>query len=133
MFFQTQLYIDSVNQFYPYQERALNHVNQLMAYHPLYQEPFVQTQEFVMQGDGPLPYDQRHYIALLAAARHQCSYLAEVETQEFLSCGGEKAWLQGLDFAPKKIRDLDEINQLLAHRPWMISKEHILKLTTGKF
>lgn len=39
--------------------------------------------------------------------------------------GGNPAWLQGLHYAPQKLRNLNEINKLLAHRPWLITKEHI--------
>lgn len=44
---------------------------------------------------------------------------------EFLQVGGNPAWLQGLHCAPPKLRNLNEINKLLAHRPWLITKEHI--------
>lgn len=44
---------------------------------------------------------------------------------EFLQVGGNPAWLQGLHCAPQKLRNLNEINKLLAHRPWLITKEHI--------
>lgn len=39
--------------------------------------------------------------------------------------GGNPAWLQGLHYAPQKLRNLNEINKLLAHQPWLITKEHI--------
>lgn len=60
-----------------------------------------------------------------AAARHQCSYLVGLHMEEFLRVGGNPAWLQGLHYAPQKLRNLNEINKLLAHRPWLITKEHI--------
>lgn len=60
-----------------------------------------------------------------AAARHQCSYLVGLHMGEFLQVGGNPAWLQGLHCAPQKLRNLNEINKLLAHRPWLITKEHI--------
>lgn len=44
---------------------------------------------------------------------------------EFLQVGGNPAWLQGLHCAPQKLRNLNEINKLLAHRPWLVTKEHI--------
>lgn len=45
--------------------------------------------------------------------------------REFLQVGGSPAWLQGLHCAPQKLRNLNEINKLLAHRPWLVTKEHI--------
>lgn len=60
-----------------------------------------------------------------AAARHQCSYLVGSHMAEFLQTGGDPEWLLGLHRAPKKLRKLSEINKLLAHRPWLITKEHI--------
>lgn len=64
---------------------------------------------------------------LQAAARHNCSYLVNMQREAFLSpdVAGDKSWLQGLHCIPKKLRDLDEINKILAHRPWLITKEHI--------
>lgn len=44
---------------------------------------------------------------------------------EFLHTGGDPEWLLGLHRAPEKLRKLNEINKLLAHRPWLITKEHI--------
>ena len=62
---------------------------------------------------------------LQAAARHQCSYLVGSHMAEFLQTGGDPEWLLGLHRAPEKLRKLSEINKLLAHRPWLITKEHI--------
>ncbi|NXC41923.1 SESN2 protein, partial [Penelope pileata] len=68
-----------------------------------------------------------------AAARHQCTYLVGLHMGEFLQAGGNPAWLQGLHRAPQKLRNLNEINKLLAHRPWLITKEHIeALLKTGE-
>ena len=64
-------------------------------------------------------------IFLQAAGRHQCAYLIDVQSTEFLLQGGDERWLRGLDHAPQKLRDLYEINKLMAHRPWLISKTHI--------
>ena len=60
-----------------------------------------------------------------AAARHQCSYLVNVQTTEFLLQGGDERWLKGLEHIPQKLRNLYEVNKVLAHRPWLINKSHI--------
>lgn len=40
-------------------------------------------------------------------------------------------WLKGLSHIPQKLRNLYEINKILAHRPWLLNKSHIEKLTKG--
>lgn len=36
-----------------------------------------------------------------------------------------QVWLNGLENAPQKLQNLGELNKMLAHRPWLITKEHI--------
>ncbi|XP_017786260.1 PREDICTED: sestrin homolog isoform X2 [Nicrophorus vespilloides] len=114
------------------QNNRLDHVSQVMGYHPSYLDNFLKTQNFILRGDGPLPYDYRHYIAIMAAGRHQCSYLIQLQKQEFLVQGGDQSWLKGLHCIPQKLRNLYDINKILAHRPWLLNKSHIEKLTKGK-
>lgn len=122
----THMFIDAF-----LQNNRLDHVTQVMGYHPTYLDIFLRTQHFILRGDGPLPYDYRHFIAIMAAGRHQCSYLINLQKQEFILQGGDQAWLKGLNHIPQKLRDLYEINKILAHRPWLLSKTHIQKLTKG--
>ncbi|XP_013784844.1 sestrin homolog isoform X2 [Limulus polyphemus] len=114
------------------QNNRLDHVTQLMGYHPQYLDPFLRTQNYILKGDGPLPFDYRHYIAIMASARHRCTYLVKLQIQEFLRQEGNKEWLNGLHQVPQKLRDLDELNKILAHQPWLFNKSHIEKLTKGK-
>ncbi|KAF4530275.1 hypothetical protein B566_EDAN007316 [Ephemera danica] len=113
------------------QNNRLDHVSQVMGYHPTYLDIFLRTQNFILRGDGPLSYDYRHFIAIMAAGRHQCSYLINLQKQEFILQGGNKMWLKGLPYIPQKLRDLNDINKILAHRPWLLNKAHIEKLTKG--
>ncbi|KAM7159843.1 sestrin-3-like isoform 2-T2 [Macrochelys suwanniensis] len=106
----------------------LEAVTQQMGYHPQYLDSFLKMQHYLLHMDGPLPFACRHYIAIMAAARHQCWYLVNLHMLQFLRVGGDPQWLRGLDFVPPKLRNLNEINKILAHRPWLISKEHIEKL-----
>jgi hypothetical protein len=39
--------------------------------------------------------------------------------------GGDPDWIEGIHKIPKKIYNLLELNQLLAHQPWLVTKEHI--------
>lgn len=64
-------------------------------------------------------------LTLQAAARHQCSYLVNLHVNDFLQVGGDPKWLNGLDEAPRKLQPLGELNKILAHRPWLLTKEHI--------
>ncbi|KFW08442.1 Sestrin-3, partial [Eurypyga helias] len=89
---------------------------------PQYLDSFLKTQHYLLHMDGPLPFDCRHYIAIM------CRYLVNLHLLQFLRVGGDPQWLRGLDFIPPKLRNLNEINKILAHRPWLITKEHIEKL-----
>ncbi|XP_036869662.1 sestrin-3 isoform X3 [Manis javanica] len=111
----------------------LDNVTQVMALHAQYLESFLRSQFYMLRMDGPLPLPHRHYIAIMAAARHQCSYLINMHVDEFLKTGGIAEWLNGLEYVPQRLKNLNEINKLLAHRPWLITKEHIQKLVkTGE-
>ena len=45
----------------------LEHMIQVMGYHPQYLEAFLKTQQYILRGDGPLSYDYRHYIAIMVS------------------------------------------------------------------
>lgn len=47
------------------QNNRLENLFQVMAYHPQYLECFLRTQQYLMRGDGPLPFTYRHYIAIM--------------------------------------------------------------------
>ncbi|XP_060046639.1 sestrin-1 isoform X2 [Erinaceus europaeus] len=103
----------------------LDNITLVMVFHPQYLESFLKTQHYLLQMDGPLPLHYRHYIGIMAAARHQCSYLVNLHVNDFLHVGGDPKWLDGLENAPQKLQNLGELNKVLAHRPWLITKEHI--------
>lgn len=106
----------------------VDHITMVMALHPFYLSCFLKTQHALLELDGPLPRHWRHYIALMAAARHQCLYLVQQHSAGFLEAGGEESWLAGLQHAPTKLRSLQTLNKLLAHRPWLITQQHIQEL-----
>ncbi|XP_060627071.1 sestrin-3 isoform X1 [Anolis sagrei] len=111
----------------------LDNITRVMSLHTQYLESFLRSQFYVLRMDGPLPLPYRHYIAIMAAARHQCSYLINMHVDEFLKTGGIPEWLNGLEYVPQRLKNLNEINKLLAHRPWLVSKEHIQQLVkTGE-
>lgn len=53
--------------YYSMDQIELDHVSQVIGYHPSYLEHFLKIQTFIMQGDGPLPYDYRHYLAIMVS------------------------------------------------------------------
>ena len=46
-----------------WQDPVLRH----MCAHPEYLAVFTRTQHFIMRGDGPLPFDMRHYIGIMVS------------------------------------------------------------------
>jgi sestrin 1/3 len=108
-----------------------DHVTKVIRYHPKYFEHYVKTHRYLMYDDGPLSFATRHYLAIMAAARNKCDYLVNLHEKEFIAEGGDVKWLGGLDFIPQKLRAIYDINKILAHRPWLLTKEHIERLTKG--
>ena len=45
----------------------LDHLVQVLGYHPQYLDCFLKTQHHLLRGDGPLPFDYRHYIAIMVS------------------------------------------------------------------
>ncbi|KAI5621524.1 sestrin 2, partial [Silurus asotus] len=105
-----------------------DHVTAVMGMHPAYLNCFLHTQNALLQPDGPLPLSWRHYIIIMASARHQCSYLVHLHSSAFLLAGGDESWLRGIHCAPLKLQRLLMLNKLLAHRPWLITQTHIQEL-----
>eukprot|EP00741_Cyanophora_paradoxa_P016244 tig00000197_g15683.t1 len=109
----------------------VSHFERVMAYLPPIYEAFNATFSYVMRGPGPLPVTWRHYIAVLASARHRCEYFVRRQEAEFLAAGGDALWLQGADQAPRKIQNILELNMLMAHQPWRMNKQHVEALVRG--
>ncbi|XP_078810185.1 sestrin-3 isoform X5 [Oryzias latipes] len=110
---------------------SVDAVSQQMATHPQYLESFLRTQHYILHMDGPLPLPYRHYIAIMAAARHHCDYLVYLHSAQFLRVGGDHLWLQSLEAAPPRLRLLDHINKVLAHQPWLTACSHIQSLESS--
>jgi hypothetical protein len=96
---------------------------------PEYSDLFLKTQKTLMSGNGSLPFDQRHYIAMIACKVYGCEELVSLEERSFLASGGDQAWLQDPDCIPERIQRLDEINNLLGETPWLVKSGHIKALT----
>ncbi|XP_075051917.1 sestrin-2 isoform X2 [Mixophyes fleayi] len=100
----------------------------VMGLHPEYMRIFWKTQHQLLRMDGALSLPERHYVAIMASARHHCVHLVSLHSSCFLQVGGDPRWLEGLCYAPLKLRRLNDLNKILAHRPWLITKEHIESL-----
>lgn len=106
-------------------DTTYDHVTKVIRMHPKYFEHYIKTHRFIMYEDGPLSYQYRNYLAIMAAARHKNAYLINLHEKEFIVQGGDPTWLNGLDHIPAKLRAITEIVKILAHRPWLLTKEHI--------
>jgi len=111
-----------------------------MKLHPKYHESFLKVHESLMKSDGPLNYINRHFIAIMAASRHYCSemvyhhasILREKTTHASAPDISVQTWLKSgfrLKDSAEKIQKLDKINMIMAHKPWIITKHHIIELT----
>ncbi|TPP67604.1 Sestrin [Fasciola gigantica] len=101
----------------------------VMGYHPEYLECFMKLQAHLFHADLPIPYPDRHYLAVLAAAELRCIYLVLLFARYFLAAGGDPVWLQGIQHAPVKWRQLLSLNRDLAERPWVIKADRVYSLT----
>ncbi|KAE9420688.1 hypothetical protein Angca_006413, partial [Angiostrongylus cantonensis] len=100
--------------------------------HQSYDEIFLETISTLFYGVGNLKDPIRHYIAVMAATRHRCSFLINLHEREFERTGGDTKWLRGLKYVDDpKILYLDDINRVLAHQPWLCDGEYITGLVQG--
>lgn len=113
------------------QTGKLTRLVRILGWHSTYLDRYFQTMSLVMRASGPLPLHMRNYIAIVAASQYRCPYLVAQQEQEFLNNGGEATWLKGVDHVPKKISHLLEINAILAHEPWKITRDHIAVVVKG--
>lgn len=51
-------------------------VTQVIGYHPHYRDHFLRTQNFIMKGDGPLPYAYRYYLAIIVSTLY--TYISSI-------------------------------------------------------
>ncbi len=59
-------------------------------------------------------------MAIIASSRHKCFYLIKQQEKEFKQRNGNLDWLKGIDYIPQKLKDLYEINKILAHQTMSI-------------
>ena len=123
-----ELFFKQIRQIYTEIYSNDSHIDnsiRLISFHPNFLREFTKLYNHLMYSQGALPYESRHFIAIMAAAKHKCYYLVKQQENEFIQQNGQKQWLQGIRFVPQKLRDLFELNKLLCHKPWLINQFHI--------
>lgn len=62
---------------------------------------------------------------IMSASCFESSYLVRLYEKEFLECGGDPEWLEGGRLRwPTKLANLQEVNFLLAYKPWRLTNAH---------
>ncbi|KAF4128775.1 PA26 p53-induced protein (sestrin) [Phytophthora infestans] len=106
----------------------VTHLTQILAWHRTYLALFDRSLAATMTRDGTLPLQWRSYIAVMGASEIRCHYLADLQQYNFVVNGGDGEWLKGLDYVPPKLFRLHELSSLLAHRPWLLTADHVAEL-----
>lgn len=80
----------------------------------------------MIENNGPLNYEWRYYLALMAASRYDCKILISLLETQFQLYDADTSWLRsGLSAAPPKLSKITKLNALLAHQPWKINAKTI--------
>eukprot|EP00474_Spongospora_subterranea_P008186 CRZ08644.1 hypothetical protein [Spongospora subterranea] len=98
----------------------LRHVDRVISMLPGFAVSYFNSYVALMHEEGPLPIHFRNYLAIMAAARHGCSYLVQCQESEFLINGGPIEWLTDPNAVPEKIHKLRLLNAYMSHQPWRI-------------
>ncbi|KAK6522943.1 Sestrin-1 [Arthrobotrys megalospora] len=113
------------------QGRVTN-ANKILSFFPKYATVNMETIDGLVNRPGSaLSRTWKLYIGILAAAEHKCQYYVSLLSRYFLDYGGNKTWLRGLEYAPKKLQRLAKLNTLLAHQPWRLTHNDIQDLIKG--
>ena len=101
-----------------------------MSCHGAYLSKFLSAHNILVNSNSaPLPTTMRHMIGIMATARLSCSYLMHHHRTELRRAAGPGISENGLEDFPAKIRKLSELNMVLAHRPWQMTRDHVAELT----
>lgn len=58
----------------------------------------------------------------MAVSCYDCDYLLKILEEQFMLSGGNIEWLQrGLEAVDPKLRGIARLNELLAHKPWVVN------------
>ncbi len=82
--------------------------------------------EVLMSKEDYMPITWKYYIAIMAVSTIRCEYLLRELEVQFLLKGGDESWLiKGLEAVPEKLRQLEKINNILAHQPWKLKLQDL--------
>nr|CAG8561844.1 5382_t:CDS:2 [Entrophospora candida] len=109
----------------------LSHFYRVLSYFPSFMEKFQRTYNEIIRNSTVLQKEWKFYIGIMAASQHKCQYLVSLLRNEYLIIGGDPKWLESLDNAPRKIRNLSALNTILAHQPWRLKPLDIARLIKG--
>ncbi|EAR89181.2 PA26 p53-induced protein (sestrin) protein (macronuclear) [Tetrahymena thermophila SB210] len=100
------------------------HLERLLCWFPDYLYHYHQLTQELFYGPGPIPIDQRYFIAILASSNFGCEYLHSRLSQQFLNIGGNLKWLEvGLEQVDvPKLQALAAFNSKLAYAPSEVCK-----------
>lgn len=94
---------------------------------PDFYSNYKKTMDLILSNnEGHLPLTWKIYLGIMAASTMRNEYLLRTLEGEFLLNGGEEDWLiLGLDGVPEKLKNLQIINNIIAHQPWKITEKDI--------
>ena len=82
--------------------------------------------------NGIFPKYVNYYLGIMAVSCYQCEYLLYILHEQFLLAGGPLEWLvYGLDKVDAKYQRIAELNEMLAYKPWSITKITLSQLIKG--
>lgn len=115
---------DLIRNIYNFYHGRIPKAEQILLWYPDYLIRFFELQRIIMTEDGPLPIDQRYFLALMSASCYACEYLYNLLYEGFIEAGGDESWLDANSpKLPNKIKRVVETCYDLAYQPWMFLKE----------
>ncbi|KAK6539183.1 Sestrin-1 [Orbilia ellipsospora] len=110
----------------------VTNMNKILSFYPDFAKANMATVDGLISRSGSaLSRTWKLYIGILAAAEHKCQYYISLLSRYFLDYGGNKTWLRGLEYAPRKLQRLAKLNTLLAHQPWRLVHQDVQELIKG--
>ncbi|EER08123.1 p53 regulated pa26 nuclear protein sestrin, putative [Perkinsus marinus ATCC 50983] len=103
----------------------ITHIEWAISTVPRFYVNYARTMDILMFQEGGLQLHWRHFIAMMAASRHNCEYLVRNQMELFLASGGDVAWLTDPTTIPKQLRALHDVNLILCHKPWELKQRHM--------
>jgi hypothetical protein len=94
-------------------------------YYFLYEKSLI----VLMSQEDYMPITWKYYLAIMAVSTIRCEYLLRELEMQFLLKGGDEIWLiKGLEVVPDKLRQLERINNILAHQPWKLKIKDLTEI-----